>query len=96
MQNGVGLPDEARRRSGQIEEQTRGWQVWSPGLTAGQMEKVDADSALWLKNLQWMLAVHRRNPEAKFFVEQPQDPMEWMRETVTLHRHSWIGRRPSW
>lgn len=53
-----------------------------PGLTAGQMEKVDADSALWLKNLQWMLAVHRRNPEAKFFVEQPQDPMEWMRETA--------------
>ena len=52
-----------------------------PDLSPSQLEQVDLDSVLWLRNLWWIwLAYHHRDPDRRpmeTLVEQPQDPCEW-------------------
>ena len=48
------------------------------GLKTGQIETVDGDSILWLKNLYWVTLAKRWNASVKILIEQPEDPELWM------------------
>ena len=48
------------------------------GLTAGQRELTDHDTALWIKNLHLIRMAKRWNGDVMFFLEQPRDPEAWM------------------
>ena len=50
------------------------------GLTGGQQELADHDATLWIKNLDWMEKVKRRNDRAEVLLEQPSDPREWKKD----------------
>lgn len=38
------------------------------------------DSALWLRTLYWFYLSHCSNRNTKYFLEQPLDPEEWIKE----------------
>lgn len=52
-----------------------------PGLSPSQLEQVNADTVLWLKNLWWIWLASKHRPETlppfETLVEQPRDPAEW-------------------
>ena len=53
-----------------------------PGLMPGEIEKVDSDTVLWVKNLWWMIQARRRRTDVRVLLEQPRDPEEWLRGTT--------------
>ena len=52
-----------------------------PGLSPSQLEQVNADTVLWLKNLWWIWLASKHRPATlppfETLVEQPRDPAEW-------------------
>ena len=50
-----------------------------PGLSEELQSQVD-DSALWLRTLYWFWLSHCSNRNTKYFLEQPLDPEEWIKE----------------
>ena len=55
-----------------------------PGLTAAQLDQVNADSVLWLKNLWWIWLASKHRPAClppmEILVEQPRNPAEWKKD----------------
>ena len=52
------------------------------GLMPGEIEKVDADTTLWIKNLWWMVQAQRKRRDVRLLLEQPRDPEEWLQKTA--------------
>ena len=51
-------------------------------LMPNQTDKVDGDSALWIKNLWWMVQAQRKRPGVRLLLEQPNDPQDWLQSTA--------------
>eukprot|EP00434_Breviolum_minutum_P009527 symbB.v1.2.008386.t2/scaffold525.1/size192214/11 len=51
-----------------------------PELSDELQSQVDVDSALWLRTLYWFYLSHCSNRNTKYFLEQPLDPEEWIKE----------------
>ena len=51
-------------------------------LMPGEIEKVDADTTLWIKNLWWVVQAQRKRRDVRLLLEQPRDPEEWLQKTA--------------
>ena len=54
-----------------------------PDLSEVLQAQVDMDSALWLRTLYWFYLSHGSGKPTKYFLEQPRDPEEWIKEEDT-------------
>ena len=54
-----------------------------PDLSEVLQAQVDMDSALWLGTLYWFYLSHGSGKPTKYFLEQPRDPEEWIKEEDT-------------
>ena len=59
---------------------TEEWRYGLPGLSEVLQAQVNTDSALWLRTLYWFYLSHCSGSPTKYFLEQPLDPEQWIKE----------------